>query len=172
MTKPVLAACLLPLLLVAAAACTRADSDGGVASVNTAAAASATPSLSVVEQGRRHAHCMRDHGVPEADPIVEPNGGFHLGGGYDKAAVGNDALRGAEEACKQYLPVLPPEMRALKADKSREFSRCMRARGLANFPDPEADGQVTVPESIREDPRYDQAKAECDEHVRSYSPHP
>lgn len=104
------------------------------------------------------------------DPEVDERGIRF--GAVDKAAVGNDALRSAEAACKQDLPVLPPEMRALKTEKSREFSRCMRARGLADFPDPEPDGQVTVPESIMQDPRYDQAKTESTEHVRSYSPHP
>jgi hypothetical protein len=162
MTKPVLAAALLPLLLVAAAACTKADSDGGVASVNTAAAASATPSLSVVEQGRRHAQCMRDHGVPEADPIVEPNGGFHLGGGYDKAALADGVLERAIQACKPYTPILPAADLAAKVAAARQFAQCMRDHGVESFPDPDPnDLGKTLPGAVRDDPQYDQARETC-----------
>src|SRR3982751_3260746 len=110
MTKRVLLATgLLPLLLVAAVACTKAKNGNGVASVGGSATPSATPTLSFQEQGLRHARCMREHGVPEADPVVNADGGVRVGGGYDKSAVGDEVLRGAIEACKQYEPVLSPD---------------------------------------------------------------
>src|SRR2546423_15683590 len=109
MTKRVLLATgLLPLLLVAAVACSKAKNGNGVASVGGSATPSVTPTLSFQEQGLRHARCMREHGVPEADPVVQPNGGVRVGGGFGKGAGGDAALRPAIEACQPYEPRAGP----------------------------------------------------------------
>lgn len=163
MTRRVLAAGLLPLLLVAAA-CTRASDGGGVATAGGSAAPDATPTLSFQEQGLRHARCMREHGVPEADPVVNADGGVRVGGGYDKAAIDGEVLDRAVAACKQYEPVLSPDELARKANSAREESRCMRAHGVENFPDPEPGAGLDVPESVRQDPQYDEAAAACIRH--------
>ena len=171
MTRRVLAASLLPLLLVAAAACTRANDGNGVATVGGSATPSATPTLSFQEQGLRHARCMREHGVPEADPVVDGNGNVRVGGGYDKGAIDGEVFEKAQEACKQYQPVLSPDEMSKKMDAAREESRCMRAHGVENFPDPEPDLGVNVPESVRQDPQYDEASAACIRHSgRSHAP--
>src|SRR3954465_12138761 len=98
MRTRVLAACLLPLLLVIAAACSKSNDGKGVASVG----GSATPSLSPLERGIRYAQCMRQHGVPMPDP--GPDGDRRAVTG-DKDAIDEDVLRKAQEACKQYQPV-------------------------------------------------------------------
>jgi hypothetical protein len=164
MTRRVLAAGLLPVLLLAAVACTKADDHKGVATVGGSATPSATPTLSVQEQGLRHARCMREHGVPEVDPVVDGNGNVRVGGGYDKSAIDGEVLGKAIEACRQYEPVLSPDDMSKKLDAAREEARCMRAHGVENFPDPEPDGRFDVAESVRHDPQYDEASAACIRH--------
>ncbi|MFJ8578355.1 hypothetical protein [Micromonospora sp. NPDC093277] len=170
MRKRLLAGILLPLVLVAAAACSQADDGAGVASVSGTAAPSPTPSLSELEQAIGYVRCMRANGVPMPDPEVV-DGNVRIGGGLNKDGVDEDTLRNAEEACKQYRPVPPPELATQKLQLAREESRCMRANGVENFPDPKADLSREVPESIRQDPQYEQAEASCFWHDgRSPSP--
>jgi hypothetical protein len=103
---------------------------------------------------------MREHGVPEADPVVDGDS-IRFGGGYDKGAIGDDVLRAAIAACRPYEVVLPPDVLAQKLEGAREEARCMRAHGVENFPDPEPDLRFEVPDSVRLDPEYDEAKAAC-----------
>ncbi|WP_238017536.1 hypothetical protein KZZ52_45815 [Dactylosporangium sp. AC04546] len=116
------------------------------------------------EQALRHARCMREHGVPEADPVVNAEGGLRIGGGYDKGQIDAEVLAAAMAACRPYEPVLSPEDRSAKLDAAREESRCMRAHGVEDFPDPEPDLDRDVPESIRLDPQFDEAEAACIRH--------
>ena len=172
MRMRVLAVCLPIMMLVVAAGCSTSTDGNGVASVNGSAVPSATATLSFAELGRRHARCMREHGVPEADPQVQPNGDVRVGGGYDKHALDQDVLSTAIEACKQYEPDLsglPAADRELKLDGAREYSRCMRAHGVEDFPDPDANGRFQLPQEMT-DPDYDQAKETCQGQPRSPSP--
>jgi hypothetical protein len=111
---------------------------------------------------------MRQHGLPMPDP--EPDGDLKAMTG-DKDAIDEDALRKAQDACKQYQPVLSGPEAAGKMGMVREYSRCMRAHGVESFPDPDASGRVQLPQE-QTDPDYDQAKATCDEDVRSSRPSP
>lgn len=155
MRTRVLVACLL---LLAATACTKADDGGGVASVNGSGAPSPTPSLSELEQLRRHAQCMRAHGVPEPDPQVDAEG-MARAGRYPKDSVDHDTLESAKQACRQYELVLSAADSARKAEGAREYARCMRANGYENFPDPDANGQIRIEGEM--DPDYDRARAIC-----------
>jgi hypothetical protein len=163
MKKPILAVCVAILAMVVAAGCAKPDDGAGVASAGGATTPSATASLSVLEQGRRHAQCMRDHGVPEADPRVNPDGGVSVGGGYDKHTLDQDVLDKAIEACKPDQVVLSPEVMALKLAGARVVAQCIRAHGVENFPDPDPnDLSRSLPDAVRDDPQYDEAKAVCD----------
>jgi hypothetical protein len=152
----------LPLLLLLAA-CTKAGDGGGVATVDGTAAPRVTTTLSFEQQGLLHARCMREHGVPEADPQVDDDR-VRVGGGYDKEAVDPEVLSAAMAACRQYEPVLSPDEMDKKLGTARDESRCMRAQGVEDFPDPAADGRVDVPEAARMDPQYEVAAAACIRH--------
>ena len=167
MTKRVLLAGLLPLLAFMMTACTKSPDGTGVASVSTPGAPSPTPSLSQMEQALRYTRCMREHGVPMLDP--DANGDIR-GADGSKGALDPDTVNAAQQACRQYQPV-DAAADALRLEKAREYSRCMRRNGVENFPDPDANGNVQLPGEIT-DPDYDHAKALCTEYVRSYSPHP
>jgi hypothetical protein len=155
-----LVVCLLTLLLVTAAACAKSDDGREVASVNSSAAPSPTPSLSLYEQRKRYAQCMRAHGVPEPDPTILPDGSSRRGR-YDKDAVDRDVATRAEQACRPYEAVIPAGEMAPKLEAMREYSRCMRAHGVEDYPDPDPDGHVQLPRE-QTDPDYDQAKTTCD----------
>jgi len=163
MRKSVPAVCVSILALVVAAGCAKPDDGAPVASVSGTIAPSATPNQSVLEQGLRHAQCMRDHGVPEADPRVNSDGGVSVGGGYDKHTLDQDVLDKAIEACKPYQVVMPPDVQAAKLASARDAAQCMRAHGVENYPDPDPnDLSRSVPDEVRDDPQYDEAKEICD----------
>jgi hypothetical protein len=106
---------------------------------------------------------MRDHGVPEADPRVKPDGGIQLGGGYDKHTLDQDVFAKAIEACKPYQVVLPPEEMAMKLEGARGVAQCMRAHGVEGYPDPDPnDLSKSLPDAVRDDPQYQDAKDVCD----------
>src|SRR4051794_30932522 len=122
-----LVGCLLAFLLIAATACSTSDDGKNVASAGGTAVPSATPSLSQLDQLVRYTRCMREHGVPMTDPVVD--GTNVRRGPVDKAAAG-DKLFPAEDACKQFLP--PPET-GPEADQKNQlallYARCMREHG-------------------------------------------
>jgi hypothetical protein len=163
MRTRVLVACLL---LVMAAACSKSNDGKGVASVGGSVTPSATPSLSRLEQGIRYVQCMRQHGVSMPDP--GPDGELRAGTG-NKDTTDGDVLRKAQEACRQYQPVASGPDGAAKLELGREYSRCMRAHGVENFPDPDASGRIVLPPE-QTDPDYEQAKATCDAQARSPRP--
>jgi hypothetical protein len=163
MRKPILAVCVPILAMVVTAGCAKPDDGNGVASIGGTTRPSGTASLSVLDQGRRHAQCMRDHGVPEADPRVQPNGDVQVGGGYDKQTLDDDVLAKAIEACKPYQVVLSPEDQAQKLAGARAVAQCMRAHGVENYPDPDPnDLSRSLPDAVRDDPQFDEAKLVCD----------
>ncbi|MFC6022995.1 hypothetical protein ACFP2T_43450 [Plantactinospora solaniradicis] len=166
MRKSFLGACLLPLLLVTAAACTKSDDGRDVASVGGTAAPSPTPSLSMLEQGIRYAQCMRAQGVAWPDPEVDGDSVRILGA--DKN-VDADVLNKAEEACKPYQPTLSGPERERKVAGGLEFSRCMRENGVEDFPDPDASGPGDADDSVRKDPQFEQAEVTCRGRMRPSS---
>jgi hypothetical protein len=163
-----LAACLVLVVLAWTAACSKSAGSNGVASVSGTATPSATPSLSLLEQGIRYAQCMRQHGVPMPDPVANGNG-IHLRG-VDKDAVDADVLSRAEQVCQQYRPVLSASDRAQKVEKALQYSQCMRGHGVQNYPDPDSSGGVQLDPSVNQDPQYDKAKTICDAQSRSSRP--
>ncbi|MBC6461963.1 hypothetical protein [Actinomadura sp. HBU206391] len=172
MRKRFLVVCLLPLLLVTAAACTKSNDGKGVASVNGSATPSATPSLSLLGQGIRWARCMRQHGVPMPDPVVANGDGIRFEGA-DKDAFDRDVAEKADEACKPYRPVLPADGQRKKLEAARQESRCLREHGVASYPDPDPnDLGKDLPQAVRDDPQYEQAKEICTAQIRSSRPSP
>ena len=111
------------------------------------------------------ARCMRSHGVP-GWPDPDSYGGFdkskltrqHLGAGT--AQVG-----AAQRACQHLLPTssaTEQQTQRIVAQALR-FSRCMRNHGITNFPDPDSNGGIRIPDSLQENggPRYDAALKAC-----------
>ena len=141
---------LVSLALVLTA-CSGSSGDG--AEVATAAdgkrTTSTTTETDARQAGLNFARCMREHGVDMPDPTFDDQGNVQLGvrefgGGGDVEQAGEiDAtFREADKACRHHLagvmgngPHGRPD--AEMQDKALKFARCMRERGVTNFPDPD-----------------------------------
>jgi hypothetical protein len=157
---------LVPLVLVMAAACSKSNDGRGVASVGGSATPSVTSSASRLDQLIRYTRCMREHGVPMTDPEVD--GSDVREGRKDKGAAG-DKLFPAEDACKRYRPAQETgPMMDLKKELALKFSRCMRAHGVENFPDPDANG-TRVSGEVGADPEYMQSRDTCEAQTEAES---
>lgn len=105
--------------------------------------------------GFRYATCMRDHGVSGfPDPVVHASSS----GGQTTASVmiritpqikGSPAFKSAQAACGRILPGVggdgrsPAEQHA-RAQALLAFARCLRTHGEPRFPDPDAQGQLSL----------------------------
>jgi hypothetical protein len=167
---------LLPLLLILApvlAACGSSSSPGNAASSSYA-------------KGLAFAKCMRSHGVPNfPDPKAGANGAIRVqasqrsGSGpslkINGVPVDAPAFQSAQQACRSLLPNggRPPQLSASQRQAMLQFSQCMRAHGLTNFPDPQFNsgggrllfrggGSGLDPNS----PAFKQAQAACAQYQR------
>jgi len=115
---------------------------------------------------------MRSHGVPDfPDPVLTPGGGYareiqvQQGSDLDR---NSPQFQAAYAACQSLLPA-PTPGQAQQIDRQRlaqalAYSQCMRAHGVADFPDPVAsNGSVTVTiNGLKMDtPAFTSADAAC-----------
>jgi hypothetical protein len=130
------------------AGCGGGGSNAGVASL-TGSGGKATTTTTVSKASAQKlwnewAACMRQHGVQMADPVLNndglPSGGINLSsnGGPKAAAVQ------ASEACQPQMNAAvkasgksPGSTSPADQAKAQKFSKCMRAHGVPDFPDPQ-----------------------------------
>jgi hypothetical protein len=105
--------------------------------VNAGAKPSPTPSM--YQQALAYSKCMRSHGVSDF-PDPSSNGTFQIqtgpGTGLDPQSA---TFQNADKACKSLRPAGqggPGAMSAADKQKLINFSKCMRAHGVPDFPDP------------------------------------
>ncbi|MDE3189335.1 MAG: hypothetical protein KGL94_00805 [Acidobacteriota bacterium] len=155
--KPVapLSALLLAACLALAAAGCGSSPAGRVAQLGTTATRSRPPSRgSTRDQALAYARCIRSHGVPLwPDPDAD--------GAFDKSAltpqklgVGTAQIGRAQRTCTAFLPTYSAAGQARVLAEALRFSRCMRAHGATNFPDPESNGAIRIPHAMESSPAY------------------
>jgi hypothetical protein len=127
--------------------------------------------------GIKFAACMRANGVPN---FPDPNGGggIQIPNGINPASP---SFRDAQHACQSLMPGAPGAGGHATAQEKRAMlalSRCMRAHGIAHFPDPVnsppaspagmalAFGRpgafIVVPQTLDpQSPRFKQAASAC-----------
>jgi hypothetical protein len=97
-----------------------------------------------------YSRCMRNHGFTGfPDPQVSTSAN---GTSIRIAAVGPNAgtpqQKAAAKACRGLLPqpgnVISPAQQEARARDLLAFARCLRDHGVANFPDPTSQGQLTM----------------------------
>jgi len=150
-------ALLLGLLsLSAIAGCTSddpADDDGGEA----------------LERALAYSECMRDNGLKDFPDPAEQEGG---GGGGLELPEGMDPeseeFQAAAEACEEFMPGADPEdeIDSELFAELLDYAECMRAEGIADFPDPESDGLNVHFEELGIDPdgeEYQTALEACED---------
>lgn len=136
--------------------------------------AAATPSpVSTAQVYHQFAQCVREHGDPDfPDPVVDASGRITLPGGAQKP--GQEVMK----ACVSILDRLParPAGSADHPDPAmmRQFARCMREHGVDDWPDPDANGRFTLPESLsgnlKSNPRWPEIEAAWNGPCREFDP--
>ncbi len=123
------------------------------------------------------AQCMRSKGVPN---WPDPNSS----GVFDKSELTSQRLgagaarvQSAQTACGHLLPNggSPPSAAQLLQMKrqSLQFSQCVRAHGVPNFPDPDSTGRIPDPASVGIDqgsPKFEAANQACGKYRPPYMP--
>jgi hypothetical protein len=140
---PVALALLIMVLL--AAACAEGPTGPGVAGEGASSSPSASPSGDRRDALLAYSQCMRDHGISDF-PDPEPGGGIAV-----QAVPGSDLdpnnpqYKAADEACRSLLPPPPTEeQQEQERAEALKYSKCMRAHGISDFPDPNAEGGIDL----------------------------
>jgi hypothetical protein len=137
--RPWLAAGVLAVGLLTAACGSGGAASPGVAQVSTSAGASdsATPSTLA------YAQCMRAHGIKDfPDPNSDGELALNLEPGSD-LDPDNPTYKSADAACQPLMPPKQGPPAGLK-EANLKYAKCMRAHGIADFPDPQPDGTLQI----------------------------
>ena len=143
---------LMLTFLVAVVACSLSASGCGGSSSHVASGASSATSATTTtaENGLfAFSQCMRSNGVPSfPDPQRFAGGNVKLT--IHQLGTSSPHFQAALSACNHLLPSggsgtqeTAQQQRTQLADEL-SFARCMRSHGLARFPDPTAQGQLSV----------------------------
>jgi len=90
-----------------------------------------SPSANANDKAVKFAQCMRQHGVPMADPT---DGRITINNTAGPA--GQSKMDAAQQACKQYSPIgNGATQSAQDRDRQLKMAECMRRHGV-NVPDP------------------------------------
>ncbi|MDT7803902.1 MAG: hypothetical protein QOI78_7335 [Actinomycetota bacterium] len=150
------------LLATATAGCAK-GADPKVVTANPGATTSAGPAGSGEASLLKFSQCMRDQGFSWY-PDPQSDGGLvvHNPDGVDQAKLAK-----AEDACKKYQPgqgrqgPIPAE----DLKKVQQVSQCMRDHGFAKYPDPDANGSLTIDSQALGaepgDPAFQKAMRDC-----------
>jgi hypothetical protein len=143
----------LPAATFAAGVAVLAAGCGG-SSPKTTTSAGGQSSGNFVTQAYKYAGCMHDHGVSNyPEPRVSTSGGSTqiaqvAGGGV----TASPQYKAATTACRSILPGPSQVGAAAQAQEQRartedelSFARCMRGHGINGFPDPPANGRLSLP---------------------------
>jgi len=171
----------LPLLACLAVALLTGCDDGGstgatVASLSPSGSTSDSASDSTDDSGGggsggeeqtplAYSQCMREHGLADF-PDPNEDGGlmldFEPGSDLDP---NNPTYQAADAACKPLLPNAGKPPAGMK-EAALKYSACMREHGIADFPDPAADGSLQLQSSPGSDldpdnPTFQSANEAC-----------
>jgi hypothetical protein len=111
-----------------------------------------------------YSQCMRTHGVPtfpdpNAQGQVEISNNGAAASGIDPRSA---TFQAAQTACQKYLPsggTANPSQQAQNKANALKYSQCMRSHGITNFPDPDADGGISISSGSGIDPQSPQFQA-------------
>jgi hypothetical protein len=138
-----------------------------VATANPSAKASAGSAGDGDASLLKFSQCMRGQGLSWF-PDPQADGGLVV---HNPDGVDQSTFDKAEAACKKYYPggtahgPIPAEDLA----KIRQVSQCMRDHGFTKYPDPDANGSITVDSKVLgvepTDPGFEKARQECSKYL-------
>lgn len=145
---------IAPLTLIVGLVTIAACGGGGKES-----AASGSTSAAKSPSAQAYSACMRSHGVPNF-PDPDANGNFALtitpGSGLDPNSA---TYKAADKACASLRPAGIANGGGNGGNSQLlKFSKCMRANGVPDFPDPQANGGLIMGQG-NVDPNSPQFKA-------------
>jgi hypothetical protein len=103
--------------------------------------------------------CMRSHGVTNfPDPVVKSSPGSQsVGIRITPAITGSPQYNTAQKACQSILPPPSSSDQAAQAQQQHQhgqdilsFVRCLRSHGITRFPDPDAQGRLSL-QTVKQD---------------------
>jgi hypothetical protein len=124
----------------------------GGSSPTPSAGTSAQSIKDPVSAAYKFSACMREHGVTSfPDPVVHSSPGQQsIGIHVTPSLTGSPRFKSAQRACNSIMPAPSTSDVAAQARQQRaqaagmlSFARCVRAHGIAGFPDPNAQGNLT-----------------------------
>jgi hypothetical protein len=97
-----------------------------------------------------YARCMRSHGVANfPNPHVSISGNHSsVGFAVNPSETGSPKFTPAQKTCSKILPAPSGDNkteRQAEAPNLLAFARCVRAKGVHDFPDPNAQGELRLP---------------------------
>lgn len=126
----------------------------GSAGPSSSTGANSPPPKNFASDAYKFSACMRTHGVSNfPDPVVNSSPGHQSIAIRITPGTGSSpAFASAQKACRGILPMpknggTQQQSHASLADEL-SFARCIRSRGFSQFPDPDAQGQLT-PQSVQ-----------------------
>lgn len=132
---------LASVVTVAAASLLAAGCGGGGSHGGASVASTTTTATTARSRPVAFTHCMRSNGVPGYPDVGKPT--------PQQVGVSQSQFDAAVNACHRLLPhggvaqETPQQQRVRLADEL-SFARCMRGHGVARFPDPNGQGQLSV----------------------------
>ena len=158
----------LVLLLALGAAGCGSHSDPAVATANSGAPKGAVGAAANGEKSLlKFSQCMRDQGLAWF-PDPQPDGGLVV---HNPDDVDQSKYDEAQQACQKYYPSgngggpIPAEDLA----KLRQVSQCVRNHGFAKYPDPDANGSISIDSKVLgvepTDPAFTKAMQECSKYL-------
>jgi hypothetical protein len=113
------------------------------------------------QQALEFAQCMRKNGVPDF-PDPDASGQFR-GQGHEQQS--NPKFQAAQQACRNLAPGGTHEKSVgtpAFVEQAREFAQCIRANGVPDFPDPDANGEFRGQgHEQQDDPKFQAAQQIC-----------
>lgn len=126
-----------------------------------------------------YSQCMRAQGIADfPDPTNNPGGGVGFtidSGSHPDLNPNNPSYQRANQACVAQLPG-GAQQQASDQEQQREvglsFARCMRAHGISDFPDPDADGLFpeTRTNPGKGSPQFSAAQDACQQYLNAPAP--
>ena len=181
---------MIPIMLafgLLAAACSSADADSGVASLESETPAAQTEDAAVDSVSQEEAviaftACLRDEGLEVDDPVVDDQGNVRPPRLREIESVDREVADAAFESCSEYLEDvtfgLDSEDRTEREDELLAFAACVRENGY-DMPDPDSSTPGTPGQGggsfggiDRDDPDFQTALAACSDIFGAGAPIP